>query len=151
MEKPLHDVTNSMKDPWLTMLKWFEGIWLMPGLPCYYIFSTLPQEWKARYSFDQRFNHKFNTAVIKWLTEKNTTKQKTGLQVKSMLELIFLYFTFARLEMHFWVQRSNWILQSIENSSDCKPSWEVMLPTHTHKLIQSCKALQKTNKQTSQN
>lgn len=50
----------------------------MPGLPCYYIFSTLPQEWKARYSFDQRFNHKFNTAVIKWLIEKNTTKQKEG-------------------------------------------------------------------------
>lgn len=52
--------------------------------------------------------------------------------------------------MHFQVQRPNRILQCLENSSDCKPSWdEVMLPTHTHKHIQSCRALHPKKKKNS--
>lgn len=42
-----------MKDPWHTGLKEVEGIQFMPDLPCHYIFSSLPQEWKVRYSLNQ--------------------------------------------------------------------------------------------------
>jgi len=47
----------------------------MPDLPCCYIFSSLPQERKVRYSLGQRFSHNFNTAVKKLFLAKNPETQ----------------------------------------------------------------------------